>query len=607
MRTLFLRELRRLAPYGGGLFLGVLLPYALPLPWHEKPSLWSMVILSGVVLALAVSTVVPDTASGGLAFLLRMPVRRGRVIALKTLAAALWTLPVLVTFLLAIGPVSVDPFLGLGLGAIALIFGCGLLASVTSRQVLPAFMVAPLLALAAMLAGLFPSVFALDVYPMPLASVVLSALGVASVIAAAVAFVRGEPHRPSPRPALLAAAVLAPVFVASFAATAAAQAWTFARVLPHELRVVDSVRASGARQLVRLEASLWTGIEQRVAVVEGEGAWLLPVRGEVELEASPDGRWALLRRPRRPGGWLVDLTTRTTTALPGRAAEGFGFPHVVWPRTHGAALPVMLRQVRPGELELFAPYPVSSPEELRRGPSFTFPVPADARLVGVTAGGDALLADDRGLLACELPRPKQGVGGGTRRLPWPEGLRPDDLQTSPRRERVIVRSNDAVHVVDLATGTSARLERPAASAAWRPRVDRPRDVAFSPDEARVVVALPAWDRACFDARTGACLAWFDAPPLVQPAPAWTAFGAAAWAGDGSAVAMPWGPVAWFGPHAGCERAGTHEHGAPAGRRVAAFGAGSSHGFEGGARLALAPLLEPGAPATFVTLELGGAR
>jgi hypothetical protein len=605
VKALLRRELRRLAPLTAGLLLLSCVLLAVEL---NGVRFFNMTLSVGTMLLvpalLGVATVAPDTGAGGTAFLSRLPLRPAQVIVGKALCGWLLALVAVAPFLVASAIYDgVDLILGL---LPAWGFAAGLLASVVAHRVMAALLVAPVLLVVVMLvAGLLPAV-ALEINgPLP----GLAVFSVALVAAAVAAFVRGERHRISARPALVAAAILGPLVPLNFAATAGAQAWTYAEVLPGALRVKRAAPA-GARVAVAMEADLWTGRERRVAVLDGDRAWLVPARGAVLPDVSPDGRFLLLRAMFDPGGWIVDLEAGTTTAVTGRASVGFGYTDAVWSDTG------LVQLVRGrSSVETFTPHPV---DDLQLGPDSacaTRPMPG-ASYAGVTPDGRALLTDVEGVISVPLPQPGQTAHEApTRVFSWPWLGAPGGAVVSPSGRRLLALVpaskglSERLLLADLATGGRAELDSAPDGHPYRARLDR-GNVRFSADERRVALTLSGEHVASFDLATGALLGHHDAP-ADDDVRAW--LGAAPfWSSDGGALALPWGTVVFYGPHAlaggRCEQATAHSHAEAPARAVALLGDGQA--LVEGQPLALTRLfVRPGAseaPA-LVVLSQGGAR
>lgn len=426
MSPLFARELRRLAPYGLGAagLLGVaLVSFTRP----EAQDLAFLTFLAGALLGpgvVGVASVAPDSSSGGAAFLVRLPIPAPVVLRHKLAASAVWTLAIgaAVIAVYALTPRLHDGLSGpenlLGLlGAQLLSLGIGCAASVLTPRVLPAVLLAPSVGIMCLLVLLGVPLVAWRIPPTDgLVQVVAPLTGLLMLGGAAVAYLRGETHRASLKPALLLSSVLLPGLLFGVGATGVAHAWTVESLVPR-LQVSGPGAAAPGRALVAIPLSgrSWTGLEQRMVVMAGpmvfggaEGAVVLPQRGVEGPEFSPDGERLLLRASSDPGGWLVDLRSGASLRLPGAAPVGFGFPWVVW----RGGQPVMVRMEGDG-LQVFWPDPAAAdlePEEL--GP-WTIRQPlAGQQFVGTLLDGRIAVERHDGLFAYDPPRPTPSLGPG---------------------------------------------------------------------------------------------------------------------------------------------------------------------------------------------------
>lgn len=427
MSPLFARELRRLAPYGlgaSGLVLTALMLFARP---EGSSDLAFLTFLGGALLGpaiLGVASVAPDSSSGGAAFLVRLPISAGAVLRHKLTAAAAWTLAigVAVTVVYALtprlhdGPAGAEALVGL-LSAQVLTLGIGCAASVLTPRVLPAILLAPSLGLTCLLVLVGVPLVAWRIPPTEgLLQVVAPLTGLLAVCGAGVAFLRGETHRASLRPALLLGAVLVPGTLLGVGATGVAHAWTVESMVPR-LQVSGPGAAAPGHALVAIPLSgrSWTGLEERVAVMAGpmvfggrESALVLPQRGVGGAEFSPDGERLLLRATGDPGGYLVDLRSGASQRLPGAAPVGFGFPWVVW----RGGLPVLVRPSGDG-LQVFWPDPAAvGLEEEQLGPWMIQQPLAGQQFVGTLLDGRLALDRHDGLFAYDPPRPTPSLGPG---------------------------------------------------------------------------------------------------------------------------------------------------------------------------------------------------
>ncbi len=555
MRALALREARRLAPYGLGasaLGAGALVT------GHAEGAVPFFGSLAAAAL-LGVTAFAPDTARGGAVFLRTLPLPSWRVAAVKVAVALAWAVPASAPLALPLN----DWHPGAAVGPPALGFGAGVLASVVSHRVTPALLIAPLVALLTALAGLTLPCLALGLDPAPLGFVVLPALAALSALLAVAAFAHGDRHRPTLRPALIAAAGLAPAFVLVFGATAAARDWTLRNTLPAALEVEGATALPGRPGLaLELEATLWTKDEAWCAVLEADRAWLVPARNAVAPRPSPDGRFLLLEDGQGPGGWLVDLDARTTTALTGRGSVGFGYDDVVWGPDGVVAL------VRGhGAVDALYPAAASHPGRAPDRACAHRPVPG-ASYVGLTDDGRALLVDPEGALVCDLPRP--GAAASTppeRLLAWPDGLAVESALSLPGRRLLVASTVGAVLLFDLTTGAMTPLDDAGERA---PGPLRRGAITLSPS-GRLAAFSTTSAVLCYDLATGARVAAEERP---TDAPRGGFGRAPAWSASERALALPWCATLFLDEHPlgdrHCAAASPHSHPALGERVVAGF-------------------------------------
>lgn len=564
MSPLLLRELRRLAPYGLGsaaLTLASLATKSLLV----VDDLAVLQVLLGAFLGaalLGVATLAPDTASGGAAFLSRLPLAPWRVLLAKLQAALVWAaaLHLAARATASLGtpwlfaPLSAKENFGVGsflvLGQLAAL-GLGGLASAVAPRVLPALLLAPCLATASALVLLGAPLVLWGVEPdRGLALVALPALGLLSLGVMAVTFLRGECHRPSPRPALIAAALLAPALVLGVGVTGVAQAWTVeAATLDLTVGPTMGMRApQGDLVAVPLQGENWTGRDERVALLARsmgrEAATVLPLRGVAGPELSPDGQRLLLRATREPGGWLVDLQGRGWERLPGLQREGFGFSDVVW----RSGRPLLLRQ-RGSELEAFLPEAVAVGLEPEALAPWLVSAPLEGqRLVGALLDGRAVLAGPTGLVAVEPPVPDPSLGGRQRAalaggvlLFACEGGSAE-VASSPRGRaalRVPADEPDALEVLAPA-GSGVGPRRIRGLGGFALELTRER-LSWSSEERHAALLLPGGDVAVIDLAGAALRARLEGSGSgwVLPSPA----GCVAWStGRDAWVALPSGEL-----------------------------------------------------------------
>lgn len=482
-KTLIWREVRRQAP-GALLLLALFSLGRIPEELSQELTNPSLLAILGMLFgALAgVVTLAPDTARGGTAFLFRMPVTPGRIAIAKLVALATY-LPGFALLLLAAHaetPLS-EPAIrydgalwtpGLGtsfavLSATGIVLGLsfGLVASVVIGRTIPALLLAPILAGLSFLALSFGPALTWDLEPLGFYFVLLPLLSGVALWGAWLAFTRGDPHRESPRPALYAAAVVAPAVAVLFGGTGIAQAWTRSSIEEH---LMVSARASvasrdGQRLAVELYAQPWSGVDHHVAVVDRERGeqWVLPHREVWEPAFSPDGRWLLVRNYQQPGGYLVDVEARTTEALPGRSRDGFGYRFVSWT----ADGPLFVEQAG-GSIRSWLAVPGDPDDPLRQDPRAaareSFYVQSLPRTLVAVSGDQALLTDAQGLWSCPVPRRVTLDRGSQTALELPEPratllvsadlAEAKDAELSPLGIHLVTVVNKHLRVFDLTTG-----------------------------------------------------------------------------------------------------------------------------------------------------------
>lgn len=514
MSPLLLRELRRLAPYGLG--SAALILAAFPASWAggaRAEALACAALLGPAVLGVA--TVAPDSSSGGGAFLARLPLAPWRVLLAKLGAALTWTGALHLIARAVVGSLWEPDLDGAGtaltLGQLCA-FGVGCLASMVAPRVMPAILLAPSLAVVSLLVLLGLPLAAWRIDPeQGLALVAVPGLGVACLLAAAVTFLRGECHRPSGRPALIAAALLVPALVLGVGATGVARAWTVEAATP-DLKVGPTLGVAALEYglvAVPLQGRNWTGRDDRVALLSfgmgGESAAVVPLRGVAGPELSPDGQRLLLRATQDPGGWLVDLQGRGWARLPGLAPEGFGFSHLVW----RAGRPLLLRQ-RGAELEAFLPDPAAAGLEPADLEPWLVRAPLGGRrLVAALLDGRIALAGAEGLVAVDPPVPDPSLGGG-QRAALPAGVTlftwegAGEAAVSPRARaalRVPPEEPTTLEVLlPVQAGQPARRLRGLSQGA----LDLSRErLSWSPEERHVALQLPDGSTAVIDVSTAA--------------------------------------------------------------------------------------------------------
>ncbi|MBI3725544.1 hypothetical protein HY251_16565 [bacterium] len=497
MSEIFRRELRRLMPYGLGGPLLVLAAGALMEGTQGLTAGW-LVSFVLVPCLLGVATVAPDTGAGATAFLARLPLDPRRTFAVKLAAALVWLLP---TMLLA-SLLLTDETAGSALTwrvelretPVALLcFGAGVLGSVIADKVMPAVLMAPLVGLGALVGALAPPVVVLRVPAPEIAPVLMLGLGGALVAIAFVAFTRGDRHRSSSRPAVIAGGGVAAALALSFAGTSAAHAWSVDAAVPGLVVGAEACPASrdGKTLVVPISGERWTGLEQRVVVIDRatRSTWVVPVRDAEKPELAPDGRSLLVRSSRGAGGWLVSLETRGVRRVSNRSLDGVGLPDAIW-RGDGLAL---LRRLatRIETLEIDG--------ASAQGASIA--VSQDFHDLGVVPGTSRVLGwDPAGIVAIDLPRTgsSERPGGRASVSAWPSGFRCVAASLSPSGRFLIARDASGFLLADLAGG-------PPVSFQAKPDARVPGDrlaASFAPGEDRIALPLEGGGVGIFDRATG---------------------------------------------------------------------------------------------------------
>ena len=528
-KTLIWREVRRQAP--GALFLlGLFSLGRIPDELSRELTSPSLLAILGMVFgALAgVVTLAPDTARGGTAFLFRMPVTPGRIAIAKLVALATY-LPGFALLLLAAHAETplLEPAIrydgalwtpGFGtsyvvLSATGIVLGLsfGLVASVVIGRTIPALLLAPILAGVSFFALSFGPALTWDLEPLGFYFVLLPLLSGVALWGAWLAFTRGDPHRESPRPALYAAAVVAPAVAILFGGTGIAQAWTRSSIEEHLLVSARPSVASrdGQRLAVELYAQPWSGVDHHVAVVDRERGeqWVLPQREVWEPSFSPDGQWLLVRNYQQPGGYLVDVEARTSQALPGRSRDGFGYRFVGWTDDG----PLFVEQAG-GSIRSWLAVPGDPDDPLRQDPRAaareSFYVQSQPRTLVAVSGEQALLTDAQGLWRCPVPRRVTLDRGSQTALELPEPqatlvvsadlAEVRDAELSPLGIHLLTVVDKHLRVFDLTDGTLT-LDWPD-SPVWS--LNSPDcGVSFDPTERRLA-AYGAGDVEVRDLATG---------------------------------------------------------------------------------------------------------
>jgi hypothetical protein len=408
VKTLYLRDLRRLLPYGLGLPAAAALG-ALTFALLDAPDEYvARVLLLGALVTqalLAVAAVAPDRESGATAFLARLPLSNTRALLTKVLAAETFAVPTgLALYLVAAssGMTASMAFVerDLACGAV-FAFGLGLLSSVAAHRSLPALLVTPCAGTGVALVALGTPYVLWTIPPWPLMSFVALGVGAAFAGLAFTTYAHGDCHRVSARPALLALAGALPALLVSLGATTAALAFTthdHAQLEAGPSLAVASPR--GDVLAVPIAANQWIGLHERVALVDqasGE-AWVVPARSVGDPDFSPDGSRLLLRSTARTGGWLLDVDSRTMTPLSGDGVLGFGYRYTIW---SGDGAPLLVR-TNGSRVESFLPAETTEPGQGRRA---GYKLAGREQLLGVLGDRLLVLAKD-GVRACPPPGPE---------------------------------------------------------------------------------------------------------------------------------------------------------------------------------------------------------
>jgi hypothetical protein len=417
---------------------------------------------------LGVATVVPDTSSGGIAFLARLPLGHARALATKVgVAAALAT----VVFLLQLGlallatPSSFRrEFPPEGAAAVAAFaFAAGVLASVVAQKTMPAVLVAPMILVGTLVVGAgYPTlVHRINWQYVPLGTFLGGFGFLASTLGAGgvVAYLRGERHRPSYRPGVVALVAIAPLLVAGAGAFSAAHAWSVAHA-PSELPALRAHVSPDGRTIAVLTGEVrWTGFETRVVLVTRPSgdAWVLPIRCASDARFSPDGRRCLVREGVDDRTYLVDLDTREVS------------------------LPIMGRDDH-GALQA---YSVKNVDGETTTTEWSW------------RGSDA------------LPR-------------WLVERPHDDWVVDPTATRALVRDDRTYSIVTLADGASRPLDAsPSLLEALASQGEIPYRTWWSPGGTKLLLELPDRRIAAFDGETGRCLDAVAIEPVHGVWPTWT--------------------------------------------------------------------------------------
>ncbi len=202
------RELRRLAPYAVVVTLVAATAFVATLLQRLPVAAAAAGFAPLAWLALGLAVAVPDTQSGGAAFLARLPLPGRRLTGVRLAALALCALPGLLLLALAHDPrppSSPGWHLSEPLGLALLALGAGALASSMTRTTIAAV----LLALVALLGGALAVATAAPLGVVLRSGEVAACLGLVWLVAAARTVHLGELHRESHRPVALGLAGLA--------------------------------------------------------------------------------------------------------------------------------------------------------------------------------------------------------------------------------------------------------------------------------------------------------------------------------------------------------------------------------------------------------------
>jgi hypothetical protein len=514
--AVFLRELRRLAPYGLGLTaLAVQLIF-----WARARSFsadLSALSILAIPCFLGAASIAPDTSSGATAFLARLPIAGSRVLPVKVAAAALWTaLGIALTV-----PLMTDHEQPWVLVQIAFFtFAAGVFASVLVSKTLPALLLAPLLAPGIALLGAAVVVLPNRLEAQPW---FMLPFGAALGACAFLAFVRGDRHRASGRPAAIAFGSLALALLLGLGSTAAALAVVEDETA--DLEPVEAYRSLDGRILVvSLYEHRWYGPESRIAVIEAATgrAWLVPRRLVAVRHLSPDGRRLIVWDWEWARGWLADLETHELRKL----SDGpYG--------TDSARDEVIWRGDRPLRVS-FRHDGSATVTDLVSRREVAMEWPNGISVVGVATSRGQLLATDAESSIVYVDPPIPGGRSSTLVEPGVRCAELHALQSSlvaPSGERLLCPTKShGVAVVDLAIGTTVPLDLHLPEGS--PCVPLGNDARFSPDERRVAIRLGSSRVVFYDVATGRSLNW------ISP----RSCGGMIWSPDGSKFADDYGDV-----------------------------------------------------------------
>lgn len=405
IRSLFVREVRRQAvPALALIGLGTLLIaayglFASELGWRgiNGFAIVPMILAALGPYLLGVAAVAPDVESGGEAFLIRLPLRRERLLLARALAAGAWSVLVVaaVTALDALVGRGSAPDEGLQLAGLATgAFLAGLVASITLRYTLLAFMCGPTLIGAPLLVYQFVLEEGLRLRwsdPVPFTAVALFGMA----LTAAWSYQRGDLVGPGWRALRLAAPVYLGLVVVGLGATEAT--WAVACAARREVALQGAAeRADGsltaaswvaAHPRIGLE---WTGPPRERALLVQGGARLSELSLSRPLGFSPDGSRSL------HAAYEAHGTRFTVLDEAGSAAFSLTLPFLVSP----APPPTLSGEVRSVGWAGQVPWVVVT--EGRGGPTWAAEVAPGGRRVPVVGTARGFVGS-RLLVHAQLP------------------------------------------------------------------------------------------------------------------------------------------------------------------------------------------------------------
>ena len=339
MRRFFVRELLRLAPVAlATAFLGVLvyvgLAYLSPGSWaHGAADHAYLIVLLGAPWLLGSASIAPDAESGALTFMATLPVRSGRQLAARILAALGYALLVPAVAWLLLQPESAGKrptwFVYPPETLFAVVFLGAVLASATIRNALAAFMITPLL-VGLPLAGIVE----LGIYWqwVSVIEVLFMGLTLCVGVGAWTAFVHGDHHGRlwSPRTLRLGlSVVLVPMLLlAGLSSAVSAYDWSGRWVAYPRYRM--QLLPAGLVNVVRKrvltgDPTDYTLANDRWCFRDEQGRWQGLALGEQPGSISPDGRRILVVSERYGGDERVParVVDRSGSNQPRRGTWGW--------------------------------------------------------------------------------------------------------------------------------------------------------------------------------------------------------------------------------------------------------------------------------------------